>query len=209
MRAELMALRSEIRKADTTLHEPDAQSPPLVKHKREEKNLPTTSPEPSHQQATVTPSDQQGLLPAPYATVQEVMDMNSRTVQAMQAATQQAATIPGDPQGPLPAAHATVQDVKNMEIRTIQALQATIEQAIQRSLQQHLPVLQQDIATQQQNFAGYIEERFARLEERLFALEDRHLRRLQKATTAEPTDLHMHQELPPDYDEDDCSPTDA
>ncbi|KAH9378848.1 hypothetical protein HPB48_004440 [Haemaphysalis longicornis] len=88
-------------------------------------------------------------------------------------------------------------------------LQATIEQAIQRSLQQHLPVLQQDIATQQQNFAGYIEERFARLEERLFALKDRHLRRLQKATTTEPTDLHMHQELPPDYDEDDCSPTDA
>ncbi|KAH9372246.1 hypothetical protein HPB48_003453 [Haemaphysalis longicornis] len=209
MRAELLALRSEIRKADTTLHEPDAQSPPLVKRKREEKNLPTTSPDPSHQQATVTPSDQQGLLPAPYATVQEVIDMNSRTVQAVEAATQQAAAIPGDPQGPLPAAYATVQDVKDMEIRTIQALQATIEQAIQRSLQQHLPVLQQDIATQQQNFAGYIEERFARLEERLFALEDRHLRRLQKATTAEPTDLHMHQELPPDYDEDDCSPTDA
>ncbi|KAH9378021.1 hypothetical protein HPB48_021197 [Haemaphysalis longicornis] len=120
-----------------------------------------------------------------------------------------AAATPGDPQVPLSVAYATVQDVKDIETRTIQALQATIEQAIQRSLQQHLPVMQQDIATQQQNFADYIEERFARLEERLFALEARHLRRLQKATTAEPTDLHMHEEVPPDYDEDDCSPTDA
>lgn len=170
MRDELSALRNEIRKTDKALTEADTQSPPLVKRKRAEKNEPGTSTNPSPQQATAPPSDQQGLLPAQYATVQQVVDI---------------------------------------ETRTIQAVQATIEHCIQQSIQQHLPVMQQTIAAQQREFADHIQGRLARLEERLFALEARHLRRLKKATSTEPTEIHMSQELPPDYDEDGCSATAA
>ncbi|KAH9361126.1 hypothetical protein HPB48_002988 [Haemaphysalis longicornis] len=154
IRAELLALRSEIRKTDKTLKEADAQSPPLVKRKREERSAPGTSPDPSHQQAIVTPagSPSSGLCYRPRCNGY------------------------GNQDYPSTAGYYT-------------------EQAIQQSIQQHLPAMQQDIATQQQNVADYIQERFARLEERLFALEAKHLRRLGKATTAEPTELHMHQGL--------------
>lgn len=167
MRAELLALKNEIRKTDATLPAADAQSPPLVKRKRAEKDKPATSTNPPPQRETAAPNDSRGVPPVQYATVQQVVDIESKT---------------------------------------IQTLQATIQQSIQQSLQQQLPVLQKEFTAQQQQFAIQIEERFARLEERLFALEARHFRRLKKATS-DHTELHMSRELPPDYDEDGCSPT--